>query len=315
MGMIGFSFASGEKEEKNMIKEERILERLYEITGYRFRMRLLPVQAFTRKSYPDGENCEILEMYGDAILGNCAMQIVHERYGFFRMEGNAFYAGEPGYAIRGIRNEGALHELKKKMVCNATLARQIDKWDLAQYLWVGREDELNHAKEQEKTKADLFEAIIGAIAVDCDFKEDICKEVVKRMLPLDEIFAEIETQMFCLVDFDIDNAIMVLKELAEKGMISMPEYDFSGPEYLEYLPNGDPRWSCKCEVASHLAWKLVFANSKRTAKKMASYLVLCHIFERTDEYIKAAAPLKIVIGKNGEYSVEDDPIKTQGKNE
>jgi hypothetical protein len=50
---------------------------------------------------------------------------------------------------------------------------------------------------------------------------------------------------------DIDNAISTLKELAEKGQCTMPEYVFSGPEQLGYDNDGNPKWACRCRIINN----------------------------------------------------------------
>ena len=98
-----------------------------------------------------GENNEIFEMYGDSILNFCVMQIIHGKLGFFRTESNINWKGENGYALKGVRSESEVNAIK-----------------------------MNHVENQMKIKADLFEAIVGAIAVTCNF--DSCGGYIPRRL-------------------------------------------------------------------------------------------------------------------------------------
>lgn len=294
-----------------MFNARVVKEKINTITGFWLKGDAYVKQAFTRSSYSNCENSEIFEMYGDAILENYAMMIIHERYGFFRSESNCNFKGDTGYALRGIRNEAALHEIKKKMVCNETLARQIDKWDLAKFLIEGKSDKNNNEITRDKIKADLFEAILGAIAVACDFKSDILKSVVEKMLPLKEIFEEIETSIPAPISFGIEDAVTVLKELAEKGFFTNPEYEFAGPDVLGYLPNGNPFWACTCMVGNIGFQGTVYSNAKRTAKKCVAYMALCRYFERTDDISQYRCNGKMIIEQNGEYEVVDVPRQTE----
>ena len=259
-----------------------VKKKIYEVTGYPVKGDAYALQTFTRSSVSGGENNEIFEMYGDAVLACYAMQLIHERLGGFRNEDSVNFKGDNGYALRGIRNESELNEVKKKLVCNETLAKQIDKWGLAKYLIMSSSDEKNGVREQTKTKADLFEAILGLVAVTYNFNSEVLKEVVKKMLPIDEIVSEIVRQVMPPVDFTVDNAVTKLKELSEQGFCSAPEYEYGNPDALDYYENGDPMWSCMCTVWNRGFRQVVFANSKKTAKKVVSYIALCKFFEITN---------------------------------
>jgi len=278
--------------------------KIKEVTGYLLRGDAYALQTFTRSSVSGGENNEIFEMYGDAVLTCYAMQLIHERLGGFRNEDSVNFKGDNGYALRGIRNENELNEVKKKLVCNETLAKQIDKWGLAKYLIMSPADEKNGVREQTKTKADLFEAILGVIAVTCNFNSEELKEVVKKMLPIDEIVSEIVSQVMPPIDFTIENAVTKLKELSEKGFCSAPEYEYHGPETYEYFENGDPMWSCMCSIWNRGYRGLVFANSKKTAKKVVSYMALCKFFEITNPIAQYKAINNAsVFEKDGKYLI------------
>ena len=48
------------------------------------------------------------------------------------------------------------------------LAQRIDKLDLAQFLILGKGDQKKHVQEEASVKEDLFEAILGTVALDCN---------------------------------------------------------------------------------------------------------------------------------------------------
>lgn len=289
-----------------MFNPTMVKKKLGEITGYWLRGDAYVTQAFTRSSYTGCENNEIFEMYGDSILGCYAMQLVHEKFGFFRTEDNINFKGDNGYALRGIRNEAQLNAIKQKLVCNETLAKQIDKWNLAKYLLMGKSDKYNHVDENTKAKADLFESILGAYAVTFNFKNDILKSIVERMLPVEEIFAEVQDMAFVPDDISIDNSITKLKEMSEQGICSSPEYYFTGPDYIGYYSNGEPRWSCRCSVGSIGFCTVVFSNSKKVAKKCAAYQAVCKYFEITNDIAQyICIHDKRIVERDGKYIVEE----------
>ena len=65
--------------------------------------------------------------------------------------------------------------------------------------------------------------------------------------------------------------------MAEKGQCTMPKYEFTGPEYIGYDSDGNPKWSCRCLIINDKVGivKLVLSTSKKDAKKAAAYLALC----------------------------------------
>ncbi len=287
-----------------MVNLNEARKQIYEVTGYALRGEATVQQVLTRSSVVGQENNEIFEMYGDAFLKSTVMQIIHERLGFIRNDDCINYKGDVGYALRGIRNEGELHNVVNRFVSNDTLAKQIDKWNLARFLIMSRSDELNNVREQTKTKADLFEAIIGAVAVACKFDSKVLRGVVERMLPIDEIISEIANDSMPLVEFTIENSVTVLKELAEKGFCKVPIYEYSGQDSMGYFENGDPIWSCLCTIADKGFREVVFANSKKTAKKCVSYMALCRFFEITNP-IAQYKPINYahIFEKNGKYLI------------
>lgn len=49
---------------------------------------------------------------------------------------------------------------------------------------------------------------------------------------------------------NIENAVNTLKELAEHGVCSVPEYEYSNPDNLGYVQDGNPIWVCTCFVTN-----------------------------------------------------------------
>ena len=85
-------------------------------------------------------------------------------------------------------------------------------------------------------------------------------------------------------DLDLDNAINVLQELAQKGYISMPEYSYEDePKYDE---DGNPEWVCYCDVDSEGYYYPGQASSKKLAKKKAAYCAICAICGLFNKYEK-----------------------------
>lgn len=249
---------------------------IQEKTGYCIRSSCALSQAFRRRSFcveDSGRSNEMFEFIGDQVLNYYVVKIISELCSSLNIEGD--------YSFR-IR-ENHFTSLKQELVSNEVLAEIIDDWALAEYLIVGRTDEKNQVEQQTKVKADLFEAIIGAIAVDSKWDPVVLETAVKQALNLEERIQSIIQNDYNSITINMDNAITILKELGEKEICSMPKYDFSD---LGYDKDGNPIWHCSCSVINDITGisRGVYASSKKDAKKAVSYLLLCEHFQMQNQY-------------------------------
>ena len=252
---------------------------IHEKTGYCIRSSCALSQAFRRRSFcveQEGKSNEMFEFIGDQVLSYYVVKIISDRCCALNIEGD--------YAFR-IR-ENYFTSLKQELVNNEMLASIIDDWGIAEYLIVGRSDEKNQVDQQTKVKADLFESIIGAIAVDSKWDSMVLETAVKQSLNLDDRLQDIIRNDYNSMTISIDNAVTVLKELAEKEQCSMPKYEFSGPEHLGYDKDGNPIWHCLSSIINDITGirRGVFASSKKEAKKAVAYLLLCEYFQMQNQY-------------------------------
>ncbi len=269
------------------LKEDSHLKEVQRKIDYSFNNIDLLLQAFKRSSYSaqfGGENNEVLEFIGDKVLDMYVTKIIADDFGFMKSQSDFYDEGEDNdeYCIIAHHNEGDFTELRKTIVNNKTLAKRIDKLGFAKYLYLGDSDLDNNVVNQEKVKADLFEAILGAIAIDCDWNPDALQNSVDVMLNIDEFLNDVDTEEERPAKFQEDNAINTLKEMAEHGRCSIPEY-YQSDEMVE-LKDGRMMWECTCYVRSWKIEKTAYATSKKLAKKYAAYLVLCDYFNLEDEY-------------------------------
>lgn len=274
------------KKDYSLNERNKLRKIIYEKTGYYIRGNCLLSQIFTRRSYSaeqGGENNEILEFIGDHILSYYVVKIIANHYGALNSD------CEYKFRVR----ENNFTALKQELISNKTLAKIIDEWAIAEYLIVGKNDYLNEVDQQVKVKADLFEAILGAIAVGSKWNPEVLEKAVNQMLSIDEKIKSIIETDYRHVQFDIENAISTLKELAEQGVCSIPKYEYGTPEQLGYDKNHNPIWVCTCSVINDKTGiiRQVWTSSKKAAKKAAAYLVLCEHFELQNQY-----------GVNGNYS-------------
>jgi len=328
---------------------------------YSFENTDLLFQAFTRRSYSQengGENNEVLEFIGDRVLDFYVTKILMDRYGYITDDRD-----EEEFAVELYDDEGSLTEIKKKLVNKKMLAHRIDILGFTEFLLMGKGDIQQHKEDEPSVKEDLFEAILGAIAIDSGWDEEALENSVQVMLridhylencfsdeedyvsmiqqwnqkengeipvyefePLDDggykVYLELDTrrghitywargynkstarrnvaemahidlyendELHTIMDelpenLDLDNAINVLQELAQKGYISMPEYSYE--EEPKYDENGNPEWVCNCEVESEGYYYPGQASSKKIAKKKAAYCAICAICGLFNKYEK-----------------------------
>lgn len=161
--------------------------------GYPFTNRELIKQAFTRRSYSEehgGENNEVLEFYGDKVLELIVGKLFSEWFGEIQENNrqqtrndilivNSF---EPKGEYHSDYNEGELTEFRKLLVSRQTLAQRIYDLDLESYLRLGKGDEKNGARDKDSVKEDLFEAILGAVAIDSRWDIKKMQDAVEVML-------------------------------------------------------------------------------------------------------------------------------------
>lgn len=170
--------------------------------GYEFKNLDLLKQAFTRRSYTSengGENNEVLEFIGDKALDFCVTKLLIQKYGHFAngdpVDGTKISVWEKenrcrkhGYCEPEINSfycdydEDDLSKIKSRMVSKKPLASRMDELGFSEFLIMGKGDIQNHVNEEDSVKEDLFEAIIGAVALDSGWDQKIIQSVIEAML-------------------------------------------------------------------------------------------------------------------------------------
>ena len=159
--------------------------------SYFFKNPDLLHQAFTHSTYADECKCEsnqVLEFYGDEVLDFFVAKILSDRYGYIKSEEDVRFDSEEDFdeyvTLNGM-TEHDLTEVKERLVNNKMLAHRIEKMGLQDYLYLGSGAEKKNTQNEMKTKSDLFEAILGAIAIDSNWNADQLENSVSFMLNLD----------------------------------------------------------------------------------------------------------------------------------
>ena len=161
--------------------------------AYNFKNLDLLQQAFIRRSYSKengGEDNEVLEFIGDKVLDFIIVKYLSEKYGYFLSECDDFDKNAEFDEFVSEYHENELTEIKKRLVEKKALAHRIDMLGLAEYLIMGKGDIKNHVDEEDSVKEDLFEAILGAVALDSEWDISALQDVVDIMLAPDSLLTE-----------------------------------------------------------------------------------------------------------------------------
>lgn len=205
--------------------------RIQEKIGYVFRNVDLLSEAFTHASFSNEHalpSYERLEFLGDSVLGMVVAAYLYERY--------------------PRADEGFLTKTKANIVSGKTLAAVIERLDLVQYLRVSSGNNETEVRESKNIKEDLFEALVGAIAVDGGI--DASREFVLREL-------ESELNRDYTVDNVTDFKSKLLETAVRKGIKA---------EFIVGVSPCDP----KTFVAEVLLDGAVCASGTGTSKKKAA---------------------------------------------
>ena len=192
------------------------LDQVQDQIDYWFDQPKLLRQAFTRKSFaeenPGTQDNEVLEFYGDKALEFVVMKKLSEYFGNETNNGKYY----------STKNEGQLTEIKKKLVEKKMLAHRIDILGFSDYLLMGNGDISQNVQNDASVKEDLFEAIIGAVAIDSGWDADTIEDVVDMMLDVEHYLED---------GFDDRcNFVDLIQQWCQKKYGELPDYDFDETE-------------------------------------------------------------------------------------
>lgn len=194
--------------------------------GYQFKNKSLLKQAFVRKSFSEengGANNEVLEFIGDKVLDVAVVRYLSKRYGTnfnfdsFSIDGwhNMF---QPTYSTSEYEcdlDEGELTKLKQRMVQKKALAGRIDELEIGRFLLMGEGDNKGKIGHSDSVKEDLFEAILGAVALDSNWDFDKLQEVAEVMLDPDSF-----------IENEDDDYVSKLYEWTERKYGHVPHFKY-----------------------------------------------------------------------------------------
>lgn len=194
------------------IMENDALNFVQEQIEYWFENEKLLRQAFTRKSYSEEHSGayhnEVLEFYGDKVLDFIVTKKFAYRFG--ELTRNGKYSSE--------KNEGQLTDLKKRLVNKKMLAHRIDILGFKDALLMGKGDVEQKAQDDLSVKEDLFEAILGTVAIDCNWELTTLEDVVDKMIDI-EHYVNNGIQ-------EKQNYVDEIQQWCQKKYFDLPHYEF-----------------------------------------------------------------------------------------
>lgn len=176
------------EEKKNETHIEFPTAKIEETIGYSFKIKGLLLQAFTRSSYAKEHDISIdneqLEFIGDSVLGMIIAKLLAKRYQ--RPKFNYFKNVEYHNSFNCELDESELSEMKINFVKKSSLAEVIGELGIEKHLIMSNGDMAKKIYEEASVKEDLFEAIIGAIAIDSDWDMPTLERVVSKLIDVDK---------------------------------------------------------------------------------------------------------------------------------
>ena len=169
------------------------MQKLQKNISYQFKDINLLKQALTHRSVSKKNN-ERLEFLGDSVLGCVISLEIYQRFPLI--------------------DEGQLSRLRSNLVRGQTLARLAKILNLSESLLLGQGELKSGGFRRESIQADAFEAILGAILLDSDYKT--VKSIILKLY--DELLEESDPEK-TLKDFKTQ-----LQELLQKKGYELPQY-------------------------------------------------------------------------------------------
>lgn len=292
--------------------------------GYTFENLKLLRQAFVRKSFSEengGENNEVLEFIGDTVLSAAAMRYLTTRFGNdLHVQEKipiSFRVPQEPEEFHSEKSEGELTQIKQKLVEKKTLAIRIDELGFAEFLIMGKGDIEQNMAEQPSVKEDLFEAILGAVALDSNYDYDRIQNVVEIMLRPDSIVDNGEEADYVRLIYEWDESFGCIPYFRYKDQ-GYSLYTPSDPNVIEVIPQGtyelnNANYSCEMSIRNDLHRFKAYGLSRNDARKKAckrayEYLVEHDLlFKIRDEIDEPTAEMAInqleILARRGYFSI------------
>ena len=246
--------------------------------GYQFRDEYLPVQAFTLEPYEEGspdvwgcdgvrEDQGILAYFGESVLQMVISRVMSLQYCYFGYDEEATYGGM--FICESEREN--LEEVRLRFSRESYLAERMKKLGFEPYL---RQKE--QGKEvPEKLLSRTIMALIGAVAIDCQWNMEVLEEVVGEILELD------------LPDIILDSGVdhyELLEEWAMKRFGRGPEAKIH--RLPQKAPSGLSLYQCYLSVPNPGVTAIELEAPENSFKRGDGFSLMKRLFPGEKEHLK-----------------------------
>ena len=221
-----------------MIKEDKLVA-LERKLGYSFKNRDLLRRALIHRSFAfekeTGENYEVLEFLGDAVIGLIVSEELIKRF--------------PD------KSEGELSQIRAFLVSEPSLSKLARTINLGDFLYLGKGEKRTGGKEKDSILCDVFESVFGALYLDAGFEK--ARKVFKEKF-LNKLW-EILEKAVTYKDFK-----SYLQEITQREYKLLPQYRVvkaEGPEH-------DKTFTVECTVNQLKTYGV--GKSKKAAEQEAA---------------------------------------------
>ncbi len=206
------------------------IQEFQKILGINFNNKELLKTALIHKSWSvenkGSLNNERLEFLGDSVLAVIIAEYLYTSY--------------PN------KNEGELSKLKSVLVSRQQLSKWAKEINLDKFILISTSEEASGGRKKETILAGAFEALLGAIYLDCGIEK--CKEfIVTKFLSKG-------------IDIKIYDYKSLLQEILQKEFKILPEYEI----VKETGPDHDKEFECIVKIADRF-----LGSGKGKTKKQA----------------------------------------------
>lgn len=258
----------------------KVLVFIQDQIGYQFKNINLLEQAFTRESFSQengGENNEVLEFIGDKVLDLVAVKYLTEKFGRVS-ERSGVYESE--------YTENELTEYKRRLVERYALSDRIEWLQLSRYLIMGEGDQKNGVNKKESVKEDLFEAIFGAVALDCNYDLEVLLGLFGTMHePESYLFDDARENFVSLIQewtlwkYNTTPCYYYDKYTVPLGYDNMPKVN--GLIEKENIPLGYyPKFYCLMKLGDYGVFFIGYGDSKSEARRRTCKKAYKHLKKR-----------------------------------
>ena len=162
------------------------------LINYQFKNPDLLTKAFTYKSMQhqqyqnDVANNEVLVLIGNWAFDLIVTKILTEY--FNQNEKNSKWTKFKKIFTKNNSKKINIAQIKKDLMQTKSLAKIIDYLDWSKLLIISNEDYLQNIHHHQAIKENLLKALIGAVAVDCNYNLNTIEKVIKKLVNFNDYF-------------------------------------------------------------------------------------------------------------------------------